>query len=140
MQRIVQPLFANVALYDPGEHDGRGIDGKQKTDGRCNHKQRQNVLHLTADVPSIEWVHVMIPMERIEPLMQKAPDDACAWRKTTMQDIAVEKIFDESPDRATSREESYRYPSVRCQKRDSHHEKRIHSVQDGQRVETMASK
>jgi hypothetical protein len=82
----------------------------------------------------------MIPVERIEPLMQKPADDASAWRKTAMQDIAVEEVFDERPGRATCREESCRCPSVRCQKRDSQHENRIQGVEDGQRVETMASK
>src|SRR5258708_639128 len=71
VQRVVQPFFARVALYDTSEHDGRGIDWKQKADGRRNKKQRQNVLQFTADVPSIKWPHVMIPMERIEPLVQE---------------------------------------------------------------------
>src|SRR6266852_5513081 len=140
VQRVVQPFFADVALYDIGEHNGRSIDWKQKADGRCNEKQRQNVLQLTADVPSIEWPHVMIPVERIEPLMQKPPDDAFAGRKTAVQNIAVEDIFDESPGRATCREESYCGPSVRCRKRYSRHENRIRGVKDGQRVETMACK
>src|SRR4029077_11934046 len=64
MQRVVQPLFADVALYHTGEYDRCGIDGKQKADRHCNEKQRQNVFQLTADVPSIEWPHVMIPVER----------------------------------------------------------------------------
>src|ERR1700730_5664512 len=140
MQRIVEPLFADVALYDTSEYDGRGIDGKQEGDGRGNEKQRQNVLQLTTDVPSIEWPFVMFPVERIEPLMQKPADDASAWRKTAMQNIAVEEIFDERPGRTTCREESYRRPSVRCRKRDSQHENPIQGIEDGQRVETMASK
>src|SRR5258706_1747079 len=140
MQRIVKPLFADVALYDTGEYDGRCIDGKQKAGGRGNEKQRQNILQLTADVPSIEWPHVMIPMERIEPLVQKSADDASAWRKTAMQNIAVEEIFDERPGCATCREESYCCPSVLCRKRESEHENRIQGVEDGERVETMASK
>src|ERR1700724_1976522 len=106
MQRIVQPLFATVALHDTDEHDRHGIDRKQKADGRCHEKQRQNVLELTADVPSIEWPYMMIPMERIEPLMQKPPDDAFVWRTTAVQNIALEEIFDKCPDRATRREES----------------------------------
>src|SRR6266446_1831529 len=140
MQRIVQPLFADVALYDTGEYDGRGIDGKQKADGHCNEEQRQNVFKLAADMHSIERPHVMFPVERIEPLVQKPADDASAWRKTAMQNIAVEEIFDERPGRATCREGSYCCPSVRSRKRDSEHENRIQGVEDGQRVETMASK
>src|SRR5258708_9311420 len=89
---------------------------------------------------SIERLHVMSPVERIEALVQKPADDASAWRKTAMQNIAVEEIFDERPGRATCREESYCCPSVRSRKRDSEHENRIQGVEDGQRVETMASK
>src|SRR5260370_19991435 len=140
MQRVVQPLFADVALYDAGEYDGRGIDGKQKANGCGNEKQRQNVLELAADMHSIERPHVMFPMERIESLMEKPPDDPFAGRKTPVQDIAMEEIFDESPGRATCREESYCCPSVRCRKRDSDHENRIQRVEDTQRVETTAGK
>ena len=82
----------------------------------------------------------MVPVERIEPVMQKPVDDAFAWRKTAMQNIPVEEIFDESPGRATCREESYCCPSVRCRKGDSQHENRIQRVEDGQRVETTAGK
>src|SRR6266849_3913633 len=82
----------------------------------------------------------MIPVERIEPLMEKPADDASAGRKTAMQNTAVEEIFDERPGRATRREKSYCCPSVRCRKRDRQHENRIQGVEDGERVETMASK
>src|SRR6266850_590017 len=81
-----------------------------------------------------------VPVERIEPVMQKPADDAFAWRKTAMQNIPVEEIFDESPGRATCREKSYCCPSVRCRKGDSQHENRIQRVEDGQRVETTAGK
>src|ERR1700693_5413101 len=140
MQRIVQPLFADVAQYDAGKHDGQGIDGKQKADGRGHEKQRQNVLQLTADVTSIEGPLVMIPVERIKPLMQKPADHAFAWRKTAVQNIAVEEIFHERPCRATCREESCCGPSVLCRKRDSQRENRVQGVEDSQRVESMTSK
>jgi hypothetical protein len=140
MQRVVQPLFADVALYHTSQYDGRGIDGKQKADGSGNEKQRQNVLQFAADVTSIEWPLVMIPVEGIEPLMQKPADDAFAWRKTAMQHLAVEEVFDESPGRATYREESYCCPSVRCRKCDRQHDNRVQGIEDGQRVESMTSK
>ena len=44
VQRVVQPLFAGIALYCAGEHGRRGINGKQKADGSCDKKQRQNVF------------------------------------------------------------------------------------------------
>src|SRR5580704_4585691 len=43
MQRVVQPLFRDIALHDPGEQHGRGVSRKQKADGSRNKKQRQNV-------------------------------------------------------------------------------------------------
>src|SRR5258707_15717317 len=44
VQRVVQPLFAGIALYCAGEHDRRRINGKQKADGSCNKKERPNVF------------------------------------------------------------------------------------------------
>src|SRR6266481_823610 len=44
VQRVVQPLFAGIAMYCAGEHDGRRINGKQKADGSCDKKQRQDVF------------------------------------------------------------------------------------------------
>src|SRR5260370_1335945 len=29
VQRVMQPFFADVALYHTGQHDGRGVDGKK---------------------------------------------------------------------------------------------------------------
>src|SRR5258708_20072472 len=76
MQRVVQPLFADVALYHTGEYGLRAVDGKQKTDRSRNEKQRQNVLQLTADVVSVEWVLVMVPVERIDPIIHKPAHNA----------------------------------------------------------------
>src|SRR5882762_10331704 len=101
VQRVVQPFFVDVALDDAGEQDGRGVDRKQKAGRRSDKKQRQNVLQFAADVHSVEWAHVMIPVEWIEPLMKKTPDDAFTWGKTAVQNIAVVDIFDESPCHAT---------------------------------------
>src|SRR5260370_18097398 len=42
VQRVVQPLFAGIALYCAGEHDRRRISGKQKANGSCDQKKRQN--------------------------------------------------------------------------------------------------
>jgi len=139
VQRVVQPFFADVALHNTCKHDGRGVNRKQKTDRGCDEKQRKYVPQFTADVPSIERPHMVIPVERIEPLMQEPPDDAFARRKAAVQDIAVETIFDESPGQATCRKESCSGPWVRCRKRDNQHEERVQSVEDSQRVETIAS-
>jgi hypothetical protein len=71
--------------------------------------------------------------------MKKPPDNAFAWGKTAVQNVAVEEIFDESPDHAAREKESYGDPGMRCRKRDSQHEDCVHAVESGQRVETIAS-
>src|SRR6267154_6314566 len=110
VQRVVQPFFVDVALDDAGEQDGRGVDRKQKADRRSDKKQRQNILQFAADVHSVECAHVMIPVEWIEPLMKKPPDDAFTWGKTAVQNVAVEEIFDESRFYATRCVEAYGDP------------------------------
>ena len=50
----------------------------------------------------------------------------------------MEEILDESPSHATRREESYGGPGVHCRKRESQHEDRVQSVEDGERIETPA--
>jgi hypothetical protein len=66
------------------------------------------------NVPAVKWPHVMIPVERIEPLMEKFPDDAIAGGEATVQDVAMEEVLDESPGHAARREERYGGPGVRC--------------------------
>ena len=114
VQRVVQPFFADIALYNPGEQDGQRVNRKEEADRDGDEKQRQNVFQFTADVPAVEWPHVMIPVERVEPLMKKFPDDAIAGGEATVQDVAMEEVLDESPDHAARREESHGGPGVRC--------------------------
>jgi hypothetical protein len=51
-------------------------------------------------------------MERIEPLMQKFPNDAIIGGEAAVKNVAVEEIFDESPSDTARREESYGDPPV----------------------------
>src|ERR1700731_3781454 len=97
MQRVVQPFFGDIALYDAGEQDGRGVKRKEKTSRGGEKKQRQNIFQLAADVPSIEWPRGMIRVKRIQAFMQETPDQAFAGWEPAVKDIAVEEIFDESP-------------------------------------------
>jgi hypothetical protein len=51
-------------------------------------------------------------MERIEPLMEKFPNDTIAGGEAAVKDVAVEEIFDESPSDTARGEESYGGPPV----------------------------
>src|SRR5262249_8776342 len=110
VQRVVQPFFGHVALHHASEQDGHRVNRKEKTDGSGDKKQRENVFQFTADVPSVERPHVMIPMERIEALMEKFREDAIAGGETTVQDVAVEEVLDESPCDTARGEEGYGEP------------------------------
>src|ERR1700730_10532792 len=139
MQRVVQPFFGDIALYDAGEQDGRGVKRKEKTSRGSEKKQRQNIFQLTADVPAVEWPHVMIRVKRIQAFVQEPADQAFAGWEAAVKDIAVEEIFDESPSHATCCKERYGGPGVVCRKRDNRHENGVQSVEDGQRIRPIAS-
>jgi hypothetical protein len=139
VQRVVQPFFADVALYDTGEYDRRGMHGKNKADRGRDKKQRKNVLQFSADVLSIEWAHMMIPVEWIEPFVQESSDEALTRRETAVQNITMEEIFNESPGHATCRKKSYRGPGMACRKREGQHDDGIDGVKGGKRIETVPS-
>ena len=63
---------------------------------------------------AVEWPHVVIPMERIEPLMEKFPNDAIASGEAAVKNVTVKEIFDESPSDTARGEESYGDPPVLC--------------------------
>src|SRR5258708_19806861 len=101
MQGVVQPLFGDVALYDAGEQDGRGANREEKTGRGGEKKQRQNIFQLAADVPSVEWPHVMIRVKRVKSLVQETPEQAFAGWETAVQTLPVADYFDEPPDPTT---------------------------------------
>jgi hypothetical protein len=78
-------------------------------------------------------------MERIEPLMEKFPNDAIASGEAAVKNVAVKEIFDESPSDTARCEESDGAPSVCCRKCDSQYEYCVQSVEDGQWVEAATS-
>src|SRR5260370_40921900 len=122
MQCVVQPLFGDIALHDAREQDWRGVNRKEKTGRGCEKKQRQNIFQLAADVPSIEWPHVMIPVERVKPFVQETPDQTFAGWEAAVKDIPVKEVFDESPGHATRGEERYGRPVWLCASRADVHE------------------
>jgi len=139
VQGIVQPFFDDIALYDAGEQYGRSVKWEHKAGGGGDKKQRENIRQSTADVPAIEGPRVMIPVKGIKPLVEETANDAGAWRETAMQNIAVEKVFDESPSDATQREESYGGPGPGYGSRGQQHKDNVQSVENGERVQAMTS-
>jgi hypothetical protein len=78
-------------------------------------------------------------VKRIQAFMQETPDQALAGWEAAVKDIAVKEIFDESPGRATRREERYGNPGVLCGKRDHQYESGVHRVEDAQGIKPIAS-
>src|SRR5438034_8739162 len=80
----------------------------------------------------IEGPLVMIPVERIEALMQEPADQSLARGESTMQNVTVKKVFDKSPGRAAREEEEDCDPRMLCRKRDRQHENRVQGVEGRQ--------
>ncbi len=76
VQKIVQPLFSNIALHHACKQSREGVHGKQKTEWRGDEKQRQDILQLTTDVPAVKRSLMVFPMKRVKPLStQECPPD-----------------------------------------------------------------
>ena len=114
VQREVQPFFGHVALYYASEQNGQRANWKEEADRGGDEKQWQNVFQFTANVSAVEWPLVVIPMERIEPLMEKFPNDTTAGGEAAVKNVAVKEIFDESPSDTAREEESHCDPPVLC--------------------------
>src|SRR5260370_42392138 len=54
MQEIVSPLFADIALHETRQQARQGVNGKQETQRRGDHKERQDILQLAADLPAVK--------------------------------------------------------------------------------------
>ena len=139
VQRVVHPLFGDIALHGACEQPGSDVDGKKKTDWPRDEEQRKKILQFTANVISAEWPQVMIPVQRVESLMQEPPNHALSKGKPTVQNIAMEKVFDEGPDNATHGEKCNGGPGVLCGKSESKHENHVQRIEGREWVETRAS-
>ena len=93
MEVVVGPLFADVALHHTGKQSRRRIDREQEADRRGDEEERQDVLQFATDVPAVEGPLMMLPMKRIEPLVEKAANQAFAGRETAVQDITMKEVF-----------------------------------------------
>src|SRR5258708_40214079 len=81
----------------------------------------------------------MTNVRQIRAFMQETRVRARAGGEGAVKDIAAKEIFDESPGRATRREERYGNPGVLCGKRDHQYESGVHRVEDAQGIKPIAS-
>ncbi len=135
MQEIVYPLLADVALNDTRKQGGQGINGKKETEGRGHEKERQDILQLTADVPTIKRPLMVFPMKRVEPLVKKATNQALAWGKAAVEDVAMKKIFHQGPNRNACQVENQPDPWMPTAQTKQRHDQGVRRVENRQWIE-----
>jgi len=99
MQKIVEPLFADIALHNARKQGGQGIYGEQKTQGRRHCKERQDIPQLPTNMPAVKRSLMVFPMKRVESLVKKAAKEAFAGRKAPVEDVTMKEIFHQAPHR-----------------------------------------
>ena len=99
MEEVAGPFPTDTALDDTREQRGERGHGKEETEGHGHEKQRQDILQLATDVPSVKGAFMVLPVKRVEPLVKKAPNHALAWRNMAVEEVAMNKVFAQSPDR-----------------------------------------
>src|SRR6266478_4559611 len=82
---------------------------------------------------------MVIPMERVKPLMQKLSNSAFAGRKTAVQHVAVEEVLDKSPRHTARGEKGDGDRWILGRKRDRQHENRVQAIEGRQGVEATPS-
>src|SRR5713226_408646 len=135
MHEIVEPLFADVALHDTRKQDGQCMRGEQETQGRGHCKERQDILQLTTDVPAVKRSLMVFPMKRVEPLMEKAANQAFAWRKAAVEDVTMKEIFHQTPHRDARQIETHPDPRVPAAQTKQSHDQRVRRIESRQRIE-----
>src|SRR5713226_4598883 len=133
MHEIVEPLFADVALHDTRKQDGQCMRGEQETQGRGHCKERQDILQLATDVPAVKGSLMVFPMKGVEPLMEKAANQAFAWRKAAVEDVPMKEIFHQAPYRDARQIESHPGPRVPAMQAKQRHDQRVSCVENCQR-------
>jgi hypothetical protein len=97
VSRVVDPLFRDVALYDSGEQHWRSINWEHKAQWCCCKEKRQEIPQSAADMRAIKGPLMMLPMERVQPCVRKAPDKSFPWSEPAVQDVTMKEILDECP-------------------------------------------
>src|SRR5258708_35049062 len=135
MQEIVCPLLPDIALNDTRKQGGQGVYGKQETQ-RCGYeKERQDILQLAADVPTIKRPLMVFPMKRVEPLVKKATNQALARGKAAVEDVAMKEIFHQGPNRNTRQVENQPDPWMTAAQTKKRHDQRVRRVENRQWIE-----
>jgi len=112
MQEIMEPLFTDIALHDTAKQGGESVHRKQETE-RCSHKEeRQDILQLTANVPTVKGSFMVFPMKRVEPLVKKAANQALTRRKAAVENVTMKEILHQAPHRDARQIKSYSDPRV----------------------------
>jgi hypothetical protein len=138
MQKIMQPLFADIAFDDTCKEGRECVRGKEEAARRGHKKERQDILQFTADVPAVKRPFMVFPVKRVEPLMKKAANQALTGRKTAMEDVTMEEIFHETPHRDARQIKSYPNPGVPAAQDEQGHDQRVCCVESRQRIEPPA--
>src|SRR4029453_901378 len=93
----VHPLFGNVSLNRACEQYRRRVDWEKKTERHSDHEQRYQVAQFPADVPPVERVLMVRPVQRVQALVQIAADDSLPGREPSVKDIPMKEIFHQRP-------------------------------------------
>jgi len=135
MQEIMEPLFADIALHDTRKQGGESEHGKEEAKRGGHKKERQDILQFTADVPAVKGSLMMFPMERVEPLMKKAANEALTRREAPVEHVAMKKILDQAPHRQAHEIKDYSDPQVSGTQDEQRHDQRVRCVESRQRIE-----
>lgn len=139
VEEIVDPFLTDVALHHARKKAGHSVHGKQEAQWRPHGKNRQGINQRATDVQAVERLLVMLPMERIEALMEKAANHALARGKAAVKDVTVKEIFDQGPHenaREIKGQPDERMPAAYS---DEHDEQRVRCVENRKRVHLPAS-
>src|SRR5438876_5229552 len=90
---MMDPLFERVTFDDARNQGRQRVNRRKKTERRHREKQRQQVFQLAIDMVAVERMLVVVPVERIEPLVREPADESRARAEMPVQDPAVENVF-----------------------------------------------
>ncbi len=74
---------------------------------------------------------MMLPVERVQAFVCKAPNESLARGKPPVQNEAMENILDEGPDRNSCQEENHGHPGMFCPQGQNEHYSGVGGIEDG---------
>src|SRR5260370_38803821 len=78
---------------------------------------------------------MVFPMKRVEPFMEKAANQALAWREAAVEDVTMKEILHQSPHWDARQIKSHCDPGVSATQGEQRHQQRIRCVENRQRIE-----